>query len=77
VPLRGLEVRSSGDVTQRHDGRYGFVSIDLEVELETDTGFEDKARGAALDAERSCLVAASLDTPVRVTVRVRTAAAAA
>jgi len=77
VPLRALVVESSGDVTQRPDGRYGFVSVDLEVELETDAGFEAEAKAAALDAERSCLVAASLDTPVHLTVHVRTAAAAA
>ena len=77
VPLRALEVRGSGDVTQRPDGRYGFVSVDLEVELETDAGFEAEAKGAALDAEAGCLVAASLDTPVHVRVNVRAAAAAA
>jgi organic hydroperoxide reductase OsmC/OhrA len=77
VPLRALEVRSSGDVSQRPDGRYGFVAIDLEVELETDAGFEAEANAAAIDAERGCLVAASLDTPVNLAVRVSTAAAAA
>ncbi len=77
VPLRALEVRSAGDVTRRPDGRYGFIAVDLEVELVTDAGFEEDARGAALDAEQSCLVAASLDTPVHLTVHVRAAAAAA
>jgi organic hydroperoxide reductase OsmC/OhrA len=70
VPLRALSVRSSGDVTQRPDGRYGFVSVDLLVDLETDGGCEAEARAAALDAERTCLVAASLDTPVHVSVNV-------
>jgi organic hydroperoxide reductase OsmC/OhrA len=78
VPLRALQVRSSGDVTQRPDGRYGFVSVDLDVEFETDAGFEEEATGAALDAEGACLVAASLDTPVHIrAVHVHTAAAAA
>jgi len=77
APLRALEVHSSGDVGQRYDGRYGFVAVDLEVTLETDAGFETEARGAAVDAEQTCLVAASLDTPVNLAVQVRTAAAAA
>ena len=77
APLRALEVRSSGDVSQRSDGRYGFVVVDLEVSLETDAGFETEARGAAVDAEQACLAAASLDTPVNLAVQVRTSAAAA
>ena len=77
APLRALDVHSSGDVSQRPDGRYGFVAIDLEVSFETDAGFEAEARGAAVDAEQACLVAASLDTPVNLAVQVRTAAAAA
>lgn len=70
VPVRSLEVRSFGDVTRRPDGRFGFVALDLVVELETDLGYEGEAKGAALDAESSCLVAASLDTPVSVHVHV-------
>jgi organic hydroperoxide reductase OsmC/OhrA len=77
APLRALEVHSLGDVGQRYDGRYGFVAVDLEVKLETDAGFEIEARGAAVDAEQTCLVAVSLDTPVNLAVQVRTAAAAA
>jgi organic hydroperoxide reductase OsmC/OhrA len=74
VPLRSLAVRGTGDVTARPDGRYGFVSVALEVDLATDAGFEAEARNAALDAERSCLIAASLDVPLHVTVAVRPAA---
>jgi len=77
VPVRGLDVRSFGDVTRRPDGRFGFIGVELMVELETDAGHEGEAKGAALDAEESCLVAASLDTPVTVHTIVRAAAAAA
>jgi len=77
VPLRKLVVRSFGDVTRRADGRFGFVVVELVVELETDDGFEGEADGAVLDAEQSCLVAASLDTPVRVHATVTAAAKAA
>jgi organic hydroperoxide reductase OsmC/OhrA len=77
VPVRKLVVRSFGDVTRRPDGRFGFVAVDLVVELETDAGQEGEAEGAVLDAEESCLVAASLDTPVRVHADVGAAAEAA
>jgi organic hydroperoxide reductase OsmC/OhrA len=77
VPVRALEVRSFGDVTRRPDGRFGFVGVELAVELETDPGCEGEAKGAALDAEASCLVAASLDTPVRVQANVTAPAVAA
>jgi organic hydroperoxide reductase OsmC/OhrA len=76
VPLRALGVRAAGEVTQRRDGRFGFVYIDLDVMLETDPGCETDARSAAEEAERSCLVAASLDTPVLVALDVRAVAAA-
>src|SRR6478672_10762209 len=36
VPVRALDVRSFGDVTRRPDGRFGFVDVELVVELETD-----------------------------------------
>jgi len=77
VPVRGLEVRSFGDVTRRPDGHFGFIAVELVVELETDAGCEGEAKGAALDAEQSCLVAASLDTPVRVHLTVHALPAAA
>jgi organic hydroperoxide reductase OsmC/OhrA len=77
VPVRKLVVRSFGDVNRRPDGRYGFIAVDLVVELETDSGQEGEAEGAILDAEQSCLVAASLETPVRVHTQVSATAAAA
>jgi organic hydroperoxide reductase OsmC/OhrA len=77
VPVRSLEVRSFGDVTRRPDGRFGFVGVELTVELETDRGYEGEADAAALDAEATCLVAASLDTPGRVNARISAVATAA
>ncbi|HZO97914.1 MAG TPA: OsmC family protein [Gaiellaceae bacterium] len=77
APLRGIEVSGTGEVGARPDGRYGFVGVELEVELVTEAGFEAEARRAALDAERTCLVAVSLDTPVHLALHVRAAPAAA
>ena len=76
LPLRALGVHGTGAVTQRPDGRFGFTEIELEVVVATDPGYESEVQAAAEAAERSCLVAVSLDLPVRVTLDVRTAVAA-
>jgi len=75
VPLHGLDVAARGRVTQRHDGRAGFVEATLHVSLLTDPGREEEAIAAAEAAERGCLVAASLDFPVRLMLDVRTSEA--
>jgi organic hydroperoxide reductase OsmC/OhrA len=77
VPVHSLAVRSFGDVGRRPDARFGFVGVELAVELETEPGYESEATAAALDAESSCLVATSLDTPVRVHATVTAADKAA
>jgi organic hydroperoxide reductase OsmC/OhrA len=76
LPLRALGVHGTGAVTQRPDGRFGFTAIELDAVIGTDPGYETEIRAAAEAAERSCLVAVSLDLPVHVALDVRTAAAA-
>lgn len=58
-----LRVDADGVCGQRPDGRFGFTSLWLRLELVTD---EDpvEARRLAERAEETCLVAASLDVPV-------------
>lgn len=58
-----LEVAADGVCGQRPDGRFGFTSLWLRLELETG---EDpvEARRLAERAEEACLVAASLDVPL-------------
>jgi organic hydroperoxide reductase OsmC/OhrA len=73
VPVRGLEVGASGHVAQRQDGRFGFTELVLHVVLDTEPGFEADAAAAADAAERGCLVACSLDFPVRLELDVRPA----
>jgi len=73
VPLRALDVSANGVVTQRHDGRFGFTEVALKVELRTDPGFEEQAADAADAAKAGCLVAASVDLPVRLELAVRAA----
>jgi organic hydroperoxide reductase OsmC/OhrA len=73
IPLRSLTVGGDGIVTQRKDGRFGFTEIVLQVELATDAGYEERAAAAAEAAEVGCLVAASIDLPVRYELTVRSA----
>jgi organic hydroperoxide reductase OsmC/OhrA len=77
VPLRELDVRGTGHVSKHEDGRFGFVAVELEVELTTDAGFEDAAEEAARAAEQHCLVAAALDVPLHAAIRVRQSPVAA
>ena len=76
LPLYALTVSGDGVAGRRDDGRFGFIRLDLHVELETDPGQEERAASLAHRAEEGCLVSASLDVPVAVTVAVRAAAAA-
>lgn len=73
IPLHGLGVAARGRVTQKNDGRTGFVEATLDVTLMTGAGHEEEAVAAAEAAERGCLVAASLDFPVRLALDVRAA----
>jgi organic hydroperoxide reductase OsmC/OhrA len=73
VPLRGLDVDASGRVEQRDDGRFGFTGAVLHVAVETEAGYEAEVAAAAEVAEQGCLVACSLDFPVRIELDVRTA----
>ena len=66
-----LKVDADGVAGKRDDGRFGFTRILLRLELETEPGDEARARELAEEAERTCLVSASLDLPVEATIVVR------
>jgi organic hydroperoxide reductase OsmC/OhrA len=70
VPLWGLDIAASGNVAQRDDGRFGFTEVTLDVDVVTDDGFEREAEKAAHDAESGCIVASSLDVPVKLDLKV-------
>ncbi|HZO62164.1 MAG TPA: OsmC family protein [Gaiellaceae bacterium] len=73
LPLRGLELGASGHVTRRSDGAFGFTEAVLTATVDTEAGFEDEARDAAEAAKGGCLVANSVDFPVRLELEVRAA----
>jgi organic hydroperoxide reductase OsmC/OhrA len=69
-----LKVDGDGVCGQRSDGRFGFTRMLLRVRVETLPGDESRARELVEEAERTCLVSASLDLPVDTVVEVRAAA---
>ena len=71
IPIYDLRVSGTGHVSKRDDGRFGFVAIELDAEIETAPGYLRSAEAAAHLAERGCLVGRALDVPVHVGVVVR------
>lgn len=65
-----LQVDGDGVCGRRDDGRFGFTSLRLCLALETDAN-ESQARALAEEAERSCLVSASLHVPIDTRIEVR------
>jgi organic hydroperoxide reductase OsmC/OhrA len=55
---------------------FGFTRLGLRIEIEVAAADRDLARELAETAERTCLVAASLDFPVETTIDVRVPLAA-
>jgi organic hydroperoxide reductase OsmC/OhrA len=70
----GLSVDADGIAGVRDDGRFGFKRLFLTLEVEADPAGE--ARRLAEQAERTCLVSASLALPVETEIVVRQRAAA-
>jgi organic hydroperoxide reductase OsmC/OhrA len=68
VPIVELDVCAEGVVGQRRDGRFGFTRLEQVVELVTEPGFEAAARELVERADRTCLVAASLDVELETTI---------
>jgi organic hydroperoxide reductase OsmC/OhrA len=66
-----LNVHADGVAGMRSDGRFGFTRLLLRLELETEPGDETQARALAEEAERTCLVSASLDLPVETVIEFR------
>jgi organic hydroperoxide reductase OsmC/OhrA len=62
-----LTVDADGVCGLRADGNFGFTRLWLRLELET-AGNPEEARTLAERAEKTCLVAASLDVPVEVSI---------
>jgi organic hydroperoxide reductase OsmC/OhrA len=68
VTLLDLHVDGVGHVEQRHDGRFGFVVIELMATIAVEPGQVEAAEKAARYAKDACLVSLALDTPVHLEV---------
>jgi organic hydroperoxide reductase OsmC/OhrA len=66
----GLKVDADGVAGRREDGRFGFTRLLLRLEVAADLADDAAARALAEEAERTCLVSASLDVPVQTAVEV-------
>jgi organic hydroperoxide reductase OsmC/OhrA len=75
LPIYDLRVSGTGHVSKRDDGRFGFVAIELDAEIETLPECIAAVDAVARRAERGCLIAQALDVPVHVGVAIRTAQA--
>ena len=67
VPLHDVDIRTSTNV-ERVDGRYAVTHVDVTAIIETDPGHVERAREAAEQAERRCLITSALECPVRIRV---------
>jgi len=76
LPVEALEVSGDGVASMRTDGRFGFTRLELRMDLDTDAASANRVQELAEQAERTCLVAVSLDLPVETVVNVRTPLAA-
>lgn len=72
VTVEKLSVSGDGVAGMRPDGRFGFTRLELRLEVETDSTSQERARELAEQAERTCLVSASLDLPVETATEVST-----
>ena len=77
IQLLDLRVSGTGHVSKRDDGRFGFVAIELDAEIEVEERLTEAVERAARRAEKACLIEQALDVPVHVGVRVRPVAAVA
>ncbi len=66
-----LRVDGDGVAGRRPDGRFGFTRLLLRLEVETDLADQAQARALAEEAEKTCLVSASLDLPIETVIEVR------
>jgi peroxiredoxin-like protein len=70
IELLDLTVDGTGHVELRHDGRFGFVAIELFANVVVEPEAVEAAERIARYAKDACLVSNALDTPVHLDVRV-------
>jgi organic hydroperoxide reductase OsmC/OhrA len=74
--IHDLSVFGAGHVSRRADGIFGFIVVELAVDLTVSPGFEPLATKVSRIAERGCIVGDALKVPVEVELTVHTKTAA-
>jgi organic hydroperoxide reductase OsmC/OhrA len=75
--IHDLSVYGAGHVSRRADGRFGFIVVELAVDVTVDEGSESLAEELAHRAERGCIVGDALNVPVEVELTIHTKAGVA
>jgi organic hydroperoxide reductase OsmC/OhrA len=75
--IHDLSVLGAGHVSRRADGIFGFIVVELAVDLTVDEGSESLAEKVARLAERGCIVGDALKVPVELELTIHTQAAVA
>jgi len=68
ITFDALEVDGVGHVERMADGRFGFISIELQARVEVAAERVEATELAAVRAKDLCLVSIALDAPVRLEV---------
>jgi organic hydroperoxide reductase OsmC/OhrA len=76
LPLRAVRVDATGHL-ERKNGRYVFVVIELDVELEVDSGREHEVDEIARLAKEHCIVAGAIRPPIDLHVETKVVKAGA
>jgi organic hydroperoxide reductase OsmC/OhrA len=76
IPIWDLSVLGAGHVSRRADHVFGFIVIELAVEVTTEEGRETDVEEVAELAEHGCIVNDALKVPVEVELKVLTKATA-
>lgn len=72
LPLRSARVDATGHL-ERKNGRFAFVVIEVDAELEVDAGREREARDVAQLAKEHCIVAGAITPPIDLHVETKAA----
>ena len=70
IAFDALEVEGVGHVERMADGRFGFISIELQARVEVAADEVEATRLAAARAKDLCLVSIALETPIHLEVEV-------
>ena len=75
LQVHDLSILGAGHVSRRADGIFGFIVVELAVDLTVDEGSETLAEKVARIAERGCIVNDALKVPVELELTIHTKAA--